>query len=189
MGSNPSYFPDGAGAAQRPVENISWYDAVAFCNKLSAMEALSPAYAIQGTTVRLVPKAKGYRLPTEAEWEYAARGGAKAEGTVYAGSASLAEVAWYTDNSGDTSHPVGQLKANALGFLDMSGNVWEWCYDWYGDYPTKAGVDPVGPSTGSSRVNRGGGWGRDASGCAVSYRDHSTPYYRGNSLGFRVLAP
>jgi formylglycine-generating enzyme required for sulfatase activity len=189
MGSNPSNFTDGAEAAQRPVEQVSWYDAVAFCNTLSAMEGLSPAYGIKGTTVSLLPKATGYRLPTEAEWEYAARGGAKAEGTVYAGSASLAEVAWYADNSGGTSHPVGQLKANALGLLDMSGNVWEWCYDWYGDYPTKAGVDPTGAASGSQRVIRGGSWDSNASYCSVSDRYYFVPGGRYKNIGFRVLCP
>ncbi|MEI6385263.1 MAG: formylglycine-generating enzyme family protein [Spirochaetota bacterium] len=189
MGRNPSYFSRLDNAPRHPVEQVSWYDALAFCNKLSAMEGLSPAYEYKGMKISHVATATGYRLPTEAEWEYAARGGAMADGTLYAGSVSLGEAAWFYGNSDQWTHPFGQLKANGLGLVDMSGNIWEWCYDWYGDYPTKAGVDPVGGTSGPYRVLRGGSWGSAADYCTVSNRNYNYPNYRHYYVGFRVVAP
>ena len=154
-----------------PVENVSWSDAVSFCGKLSQMAG------------------KEYRLPTEAEWEYAARGGQQAGGTKYAGSNNVGDVAWYTNNSGSKTHPVGQKQPNALGLYDMSGNVWEWCSDWYDSdyYSSSPSVNPQGPSGGSSRVNRGGGWYDDARYCRVSSRDYYTPGARYDDVGFLVV--
>jgi formylglycine-generating enzyme required for sulfatase activity len=191
MGNNPSNFKNGSNAAQRPVEQVSWYDAVAFCNKLSLQEGKSPAYNISGTKVTLNQGATGYRLPTEAEWEYAAKGGASTpvQTVKYAGSANLDEIAWTSSNSGNTTHPVAEKKPNALGLYDMTGNVWEWCQDWYGNYGTTAQSDPAGAASGSYRVSRGGSWLSDASYARVSYRDSGTPDNRFSNLGFRLVLP
>lgn len=129
---------------------------------------------------------KTYRLPTEAEWEYAARGGNKSNGYKYSGSNTIGNVAWYYENSGDKTHPVGTEQANELGIYDMSGNVYEWCSDWYGRYPSTSQTNPTGPSEGSYRVYRGGSWSDDAESCRVSNRDYDTPSYRSRYLGFRV---
>ena len=133
---------------------------------------------------------KKFSLPTEAQWEFAARGGTHSQGYLYAGSNNLNDVAWQDGNSGSNTHPVGQKQPNELGLQDMSGNVWEWCQDWYDSYPDDAKTDPVGPSSGSYRVFRGGGWGSDAQYCRVAYRNYCTPDYSSNYLGFRlVLSP
>ncbi len=153
MGSNPSHFK----GARHPVECVSWLDAARFANALSQKEGLEPCYVIAGDAVSW-PKGLdcvGYRLPTEAEWEYAARAGQRHE---YAGSDDVNAVAWYSDNSGGTTHPVGEKAPNGWGLYDMSGNVWECCWDRYGEYPKNASVDPLGASTGSVRVGRGGSW-------------------------------
>ena len=127
-----------------------------------------------------------YTLPTEAQWEYAARGGNKNEGAKYAGSNMIDAVAWYTDNSG--THIVGSKRANALGIYDMSGNVWEWCKDWYANsYVSYDTNNPVGPSSGSVRVIRGGSWRNVAFNCRVASRNNYYPGIRGNGLGFRVV--
>lgn len=129
------------------------------------------------------------RLPTEAEWEYAARGGHKANQTIYSGSNHVDSVAWYVKNSRDHSHKVGTKRPNELGLYDMSGNVWEWCYDWYDDYPKKQKKDPEGPKRGNSVVIRGGSWLYYDSFCRVSNRGSSGPSYAFNNYGFRLVIP
>ena len=165
MGNNPSNFK----GFDRPVEMVSWNDCVEFCNELSRMTG------------------RRFRLPTEAEWEYAARGGRKSTNAKYSGSSSVANVAWYTDNSGGQTHPVGKLRPNELGIHDMSGNVWEWCSDWYGSYGSGSQTDPYGASSGQDRVLRGGSWRSLARGCRVSNRDDYGPGSRTGNFGFRVV--
>ena len=127
-----------------------------------------------------------FSLPTEAQWEYAARGGNKKSGYKYAGGNNVDEEAWYDGNSGSSTHPVKGKKPNVLGLYDMSGNVWEWCSDWYGSYSSGAQINPQGPSSGSDRVLRGGSWDRSARYCRVSYRLRSNPDYRSDDFGFRL---
>ncbi len=182
MGSNPSNFKGD----KRPVEKISWYDAVEFCNKLSQKEGLTPAYTINGTNVTCNWQADGYRLPTEAEWEFAARGGNKSKGYTYSGSNNLDEVGWYYSNSGSETKEVGTKKANELGIYDMSGNVWEWCWDWKDSYPSSSQMNPKGASSGSNRVNRGGSWSDGDYNCRVARRGHNYPGNSSISLGFRL---
>jgi len=165
MGSNPSEFH---GNLNRPVERVSWNDSQEFIDKLNRLTS------------------KRYRLPTEAEWEYAARGGNRSRGYKYSGSDNQGSVAWYTDNSGSTTHPVGLKSPNELGLYDMSGNVWEWCADWYGSYSSGSQINPVGPSSGSYRVIRGGCWFYYAWSCRVSHRRGIAPTYRHSSLGLRL---
>ena len=165
MGVNPSRWK----AYNRPVEMVSWNDAQEFCAELSRMTG------------------RRFTLPTEAEWEYAARGGKKNTNAKYSGSSSVNNVAWYDGNSGNQTHPVGTLRPNELGIYDMSGNVWEWCQDWYGSYSSTSQTDPAGPGSGSDRVLRGGSWGSGARGCRVAYRFNITPDYRSNYFGFRIV--
>lgn len=165
MGSNPSDF---TGNLQRPVERVSWNDCQTFITKLNALT---------GET---------FSLPTEAEWEYAARGGNKAQGYLYSGSNTISDVAWYTSNSSNTTHPVKTKQPNELGIYDMSGNVWEWCSDWDGSYSSSAQTDPVGPSSGSNRVLRGGSWNHSATCCRVAYRNANTPTFVYYSYGLRL---
>ena len=174
MGTNPSYFK---GDDERPVESVSWNEAREFCRKLSEKTG------------------KKYVLPTEAQWEYAARGGKKSKGYKYSGSNDVEEVAWYGGNSyslGEShpdygAHRVGTKKANELGIYDMSGNLWEWCSDWYASrYDEKDTDNPQGPVNGSDRVERGGSWTYYDRGCRVSVRGHAKSSYRGYHVGFRV---
>ena len=170
MGGNPSRF---TGDDNLPVECVSWEDII---------EKFIPA--LNRKTGRT------FRLPTEAEWEYAARGGNKSKGYKYSGSDNIDEAAWYDGNSRDKTHPVRGKKANELGLYDMSGNVWEWCHDWYGDYSSGAQPNPQGPDKGSYRVLRGGSWYYYARNCRVSYRCNYTPGRRDYYCGFRlVLCP
>ena len=164
----------GWGRGSRPVINVSWYDAVAFCEWLSRKTG------------------RAVRLPTEAEWEKAARGGNNSRGYEYSGGNVVGSVAWYSENSGSKTHPVGRKSANELGIYDMSGNVWEWCSDWYDKnyYSRSSSRNPTGPSSGSYRVFRGGGWGVSAGGCRSANRNFLHPSNRFYGLGFRpVMEP
>jgi formylglycine-generating enzyme required for sulfatase activity len=186
MGSNPSNFKGD----NLPVEMVSWHDAIEYCNKRSLREGLTPAYRGSGDSVTCDLSASGYRLPTEAEWEYAAKGGNKDPMTYeYSGGNSAGSVGWYTDNSGNRTHPAGQKQPNSLGLYDMSGNVWEWCWDWYGNYPSGSQTDPLGPASGSRRVLRGGSWGYSAPDLRSAYRGYNSPTLRYSSLGFRLVRP
>ena len=166
MGSNPSYFK----GSNLPVEQVSWEDCQAFITKLNALTG------------------KNFRLPTEAEWEYAARGGNNSRGYKYSGSNTVDDVAWYFDTSSSTTHPVATKAPNELGIYDMSGSVYEWCNDWYSRsyYTSESQTNPTGPDSGSNRVWRGGSWAGDARACRVSNRSSKDPTYRGNYLGLRL---
>ena len=176
MGSNPSHFK----GSRNPVEIVSWNDVVSYCQKLTARERRAGR----------LPEGYSYQLPTEAQWKFAARGGNKSRGYMYSGSDSLGSVGWNGDNSGSKTHSVGQKQANELGLYDMSGNVYEWCYDWYGSYSSSSTTDPDGPSSASGRVIRGGGWAGGASDCRAAVRSSYLPDYSIINLGFRVcLSP
>ena len=165
MGSNPSKFKGD----DLPVEQVSWNDCQEFIGKLNGLTG------------------KKFRLPTEAEWEYAARGGKKSRGYQYSGSSNISDVAWYDGNSGSKTHPVGKKQANELGIYDMSGNVWEWCQDWYGSYVSTSQTNPSGANSGSYRVYRGGSWYNDAMRCRSSFRYPGGPGYRRDYLGLRLV--
>ena len=180
MGANPSHFK----GANRPVECVSWFDCVAFCNKLSEREGLDPVYTIIGNDVTCNWDADGYRLPTDSEWEYSARANQDFE---YAGSNNVDEVALCYENSDGETHPVGQKKSNGFGLYDMSGNVWEWVWDRFGDYSSGSQTDPTGPDQDSSRVRRGGSWCSGAGCTRVSYRHFYAPTRRYYDLGFRLV--
>ena len=167
MGSTPSSY---SGYPQRPVERVSWNDCQEFITKLNQLTG------------------KNFRLPTEAEWEYAARGGNKSKGYKYSGSNTIDDVAWYKDNSGNGTHNVKTKLANELGIYDMSGNVWEWCQDWYDRkyYQNSLQTNPTGPSSGSGRVIRGGSWHLNAKHCRVSNRSYYYPGYRNDYLCLRL---
>ena len=206
MGNNPSGF-QGSGnlpaadetQEKRPVENVNWYHAIAFCNKLSIKLGLEPCYEVkvEGNPVnfenlnfdqipttdntdwndaKLDMNKKGFRLPTEAEWEWA---GTNTE-------AELKNYAWYYSNSGYKTHEVKKKASNGYGLYDMSGNVWEWCWDWYDALPASLGADYAGPASGSYRVIRGGSWDSGADGCTVGLRNYYSPGNRSISLGFRL---
>jgi formylglycine-generating enzyme required for sulfatase activity len=166
MGSNPSYF---LGCDQCPVENVSWNDVQEFIIKLNHLTG------------------KSFRLPTETEWEYAARGGRQSNGYTWSGSNEYREVAWIKDNSNDQTHAVGIKKSNELGIYDMSGNVWEWCADWYGFYNRYVQTNPKGPSSGDYRIFRGSGWNVSDSICSLSYRGRDYPKLRSHKIGFRLV--
>ena len=168
MGSNPSCFI----GAQKPVERVSWYECQEFVSRLNSLTG------------------RTFRLPTEAEWEYAARGGKKSSHYKYSGSDNIGNVAWHKGNSGDKTHAVGTKTANELGIYDMSGNVREWCSDWYGDYSAGAQTNPQGPSSGSRRVLRGGSCYNSARYCRVSSRGNPIPEAFNSNYGLRlVLVP
>jgi len=185
MGTNPAKFSGKGDSASRPVERVSWFDSVAFCNRLSERCGLAPAYRIDGEQVSCDFKAPGFRLPTEHEWEVAARAGT---GFKYSGSDELNPVGWFGDNSGKQTHPVGQKAPNGWGLYDLSGNVWEWCWDRYDSSAYQSGttVDPVGPQSGAYRVRRGGCWSLVASFARVALRYSSGPSPRSFALGFRL---
>lgn len=164
MGSNPSNFKGD----NLPVETVNWNDCQEFISKLNSLTG------------------RKFRLPTEAEWEYAARGGKKSRGYQYSGSRKISDVAWYEGNSRSKTHPVGRKQANELGIYDMSGNVWEWCSDWYGSYSSSSQTNPMGSDSGAKRVRRGGSWCYIARICRSSYRYGDAPDCRGLDLGLRL---
>lgn len=164
LGKNSSKFKGD----QNPVERVTWEDCQIFIQKLNQLTG------------------KQFRLPTEAEWEFAARGGSQSKGYKYAGSNNLDDVAWYSENSNNKTHPVKQKQANELGLYDMSGNVYEWCQDWYGDYSNSEQTNPIGSSKGSYRVCRGGSWHRNTENCRVSFRYYVMPTDCGGVLGLRL---
>jgi sulfatase modifying factor 1 len=183
MGVNPSEFRSATSGAM-PVERVSWEDSVEFVNEVSRLMGFPPVYAGSGDDVRWGQRAPGFRLPTEAEWEYAGRAGRDFE---FAGSDRAADVAWTRENSSLRSHSVGLKRPNAWGLRDMSGNVYEWCWDRYGDYPRADSVDPTGPSRGPNRVIRGGSWYYVPRFARVAYRSWYEPGFRGNYLGLRLV--
>ncbi len=186
MGSNPSHFK---GSDDLPVETVSWLDALNFCNKMSEKDKRTPFYCISGTDVAAVG-GNGYRLPTEAEWEYACRAGSATLFPFGDDAGKLGEHAWYSSNSQSKTHQVGQTSPNAWGLYDMLGNVWEWCADWYDEnyYAPSPAADPPGASGASARVIRGGSWYDIAGYCRPAHRGRSAPGIRGSALGFRVAA-
>ena len=182
MGNNPSYFKGD----DLPIEQVSWEDCHEFIGRLNALTGLS------------------FKLPTEAQWEYAARGGRLSKGYKYSGSNNLGEVGWYWENSGDRvltgewkikkvdrnhcrTHRVSEKQPNELGLYEMSGNVYEWCEDWYGNYSSDSQRDPLGATSGSGRVSRGGSWLYEVRFCRVSFRYYFAPDYRFINLGFRLV--
>ncbi|MDR0551497.1 MAG: formylglycine-generating enzyme family protein, partial [Spirochaetaceae bacterium] len=223
MGNNPSYIttnPEDGGTEgwkTLPAANINWYDALVFCNTLSLLEGLTPAYRIDGKTnpadwgavpnydndaadvawdeVEMVSGSTGYRLPTEAQWEYAARGGnGSPGGYTYAGSNDVNAVGWYIGNSDGKPHQVGEKAANGLGLYDMSGNIIEWCWDWYGNYSSAAQTDPVGPETPDDpddpiRVIRGGNWATNAQNLRSALHNFGGLDTRRDNQGLRLVRP
>ena len=165
MGSNPSNFKGN----NLPVENVSWYDCQTFIKRLNSYTG------------------RNFRLPTEAEWEFAARGGNYSRHYKYSGSNYIDDVAWYIDNSNKRPHPVGAKQPNELGLYDMSGNVGEWCSDWDGSYSSYSQTNPTGPNSGSFRVNRGGFWRYNARYCRTPERNSNTPDYCVNTIGLRLV--
>jgi formylglycine-generating enzyme required for sulfatase activity len=214
MGKDPSNMVYSSGATD-PVQEINWYHAVAFCNKLSLAEDLTPVYGVtvagkavdfatleyknipgsgssnadwNSATVDL--SATGYRLPTEMEWMWAAMGAKDARTKAFAGSTGnndIKDYGWFNENASGTTHPVGKKAANELGLYDMSGNVLEWCWDWHGTYPTGAVTDYRGPTSGTGRINRGGSWTRTGAAWPLSERRADYPYIWSDDLGFRVV--
>jgi formylglycine-generating enzyme required for sulfatase activity len=214
MGALPSSLTSGTNYGRGdnyPVYYVSWYDAIVFCNRLSMTEGLTPAYRISGSTnpadwgavptssnstwnaAVIVSGSTGYRLPTEAQWEYAAKGGDPTangwEGYTYSGSNTVGDVAWYSDNSSSRTHEVGKKSPNGLGLYDMSGNVREWCWDRYGSYSSGAQTDPVGAVSGADRVARGGCWFNSAAYVRSAFRIYYPPSDRANGIGFRLVRP
>ena len=185
----------GWGRSNQPVIHVDWYDAVEYCNWLSERTGLDPCYFGKGNLVECDFSANGYRLPTEAEWEYAARGGKNSYGFIYAGSENPDEVAWYANNSNDQLHPVGVKAPNELGLFDMCGNIFEWCWDWYDKdyYSASPYTDPLGPPPPQNpepwefiRVRRSGSWREDADNIRISSRSFDSVNYPGDN-GLRLV--
>ena len=219
IGTNPSNYQgnenlsaEGEVQENRPVESVSWYDVIVYCNKRSLAEDLTPCYTIKESvnpsdwgnvptsvnvswnTVKCDFSANGYRLPTEAEWEYAARAGdSTVDKLTYSGTSDLdklGDYAWYGVTESVKTHEVGKKLPNAFGVYDMSGNAWEWCWNWFtGSYDTESegGSDPTGVELGSTRIVRGGWAKNEGDYCAVSYRNGNKPFNSASSIGFRVV--
>jgi formylglycine-generating enzyme required for sulfatase activity len=203
MGSNPSEFTSCGRTC--PVESVNWWDATQFLNTLSAMHGLTSCYALRGCsstpgsecdTISEVANCTGYRLPTEAEWEYAYRAGSTtafynggiSQTTDCSVDSNLNAIGWYCGNASSTTHPVGGKAPNAWGIYDMAGNVWEWTWDWYATYPSGSQVDYRGPTNGPTHVERGGSWDDIAQSCRGALRDSfSDPNSRFNTLGLRPV--
>ena len=189
MGKNPSEIEGD----NLPVENVSWFDAVEYCNRRSQAEGLTPAYTITGNgddrTVMWNRSADGYRLPTEAEWEYACRAGTSTAWGFGNNDSDINSYAWTDNNSDKGVHQAGQKKANLWGLYDMHGNLSEWCWDWYGDYHSEAQTDPVGAVCGDRRVIRGGSWSHSSVYVRSAYRGYVNPGFTGHIFGFRVVCP
>jgi formylglycine-generating enzyme len=178
-----------------PVEEVNFFDIVNFCNKLSDNNGFTKCYTINGTEVTCNWNANGWRLPTEAEWEYACKAGTTKD--IYSGNitnsgcepidSNLGLIAWYCGNAGEKTHPVGQKQPNSFGLYDMSGNVYEWCWDWYGDYSNNPVTDPKGPDTGTMRVLRGSSWEHEANVCRSSSRHNHELTHRCEKAGFRIV--
>ncbi len=192
MDTNPSYFDTGTGASLKPVEQVSWYDALKYCNALSALAGLTGVYDTTTWTADFTKT--GYRLPTEAQWEYACRAGSITEFWWGPDTNGMGARTWSYFNSNATTQPVATKLANSYGLYDLTGNVWEWCYDWGVSYTEEAVTDPVGPATEIFRSLRGGSWGNNYENnfdvFRSAYRDGGRfPFYSDNSLGFRVVLP
>jgi formylglycine-generating enzyme required for sulfatase activity len=222
MGVNPSSFTSGAEVGEdqnkRPVEQVTWYEAIAFCNKLSIVDGKEMVYSVSGINwaslaYSAIPTSydttwnaatmdtgkNGYRLPTEMEWMWAAMGADTVNpgqlnttgyDKAFAGSSesnSVGGYAWYSGNSGSKTHEVGKKAANELGLYDMSGNVFEWCWDWYGNYPSGNQTNNAGTASSPNRVIRGGRWSDNAPLCTVAYRNVNNPNGKLNSIGLRVM--
>ena len=211
LSASPSFFTSSPASeevqAKRPVEMVSWYDVLVFCNRLNMLAGLTPVYSIGGktdpaewcevptstehanyaawTAAAMNQNASGYRLPTEAEWEYACR--AETTTTYSFGDSINGDYAWYSGNSNFRTHEVGKKLQNAWGLYDMHGNVAEWCWDWYGNYASGAVADPTGPAAGAGHVTRGGSWNDLATQLRSAYRGVSTPDFRNSPIGFRLV--